>query len=29
VGRAAAPAATGGEQPQPAATSSARPGALR
>ena len=29
VGRAAAPAPTGGEQPQPAATSSARPGALR
>ena len=29
VGRAAAPAPTGGEQPQPAATSSARPGAFR
>ena len=29
VGRAAAPAPTGGDQPQPAATSSARPGALR
>ena len=28
VGRAAAPAPTGGEQPRPAATSSARPGAL-
>jgi hypothetical protein len=29
VGRAAAPNATGGEQPRPAATSGARPGALR